>query len=54
MNQLAAVAVTRLQGELAKDGRESPAAPKGAQEKLNTLKDTIVRLRGKPKGKRFK
>lgn len=54
MNQLAAVAVTRLQGELAKDGRESPATPKGAREKLNTLKDTIVRFRGKPKGKRFK
>ncbi|KAI8529312.1 hypothetical protein RHMOL_Rhmol12G0215600 [Rhododendron molle] len=51
MNQLAAVAVTRLQGELAKDGRESPAAPKGAREKLNTLKDTIVRFRGKPKDK---
>ncbi|KAI8535043.1 hypothetical protein RHMOL_Rhmol10G0144400 [Rhododendron molle] len=48
---LADVAVTRLQGELAKDGRESPTAAKGAREKLNTLKDIIVRFHGKPKDK---
>ncbi|XP_052175717.1 chaperone protein ClpD, chloroplastic isoform X2 [Diospyros lotus] len=42
VNQLAAVAVLRLQGELAKDGREPPAL-KGAREKTSTAKSTIVR-----------
>ncbi|KAJ7957139.1 chaperone protein ClpD, chloroplastic-like [Quillaja saponaria] len=42
-NQLAAVAVSRLQGELAKDGREPFMASKGMHEKSNSRKATATR-----------
>ncbi|KAL6957451.1 hypothetical protein U1Q18_046448 [Sarracenia purpurea var. burkii] len=43
VNHLAAEAVSRLQGELAKDGREPPAAPKRSHEKLFPAKTAVAR-----------
>lgn len=51
MDRLAAVAVIRLQGELAKDGREPPAAPKRIPEKLSSQKSSVIRSSGKAKDK---
>lgn len=47
MNQLAAVAVTRLQGELAKDGTEAPAA---FADKSFPAKPSLMKSNGKTKG----
>ncbi|XP_028115408.1 chaperone protein ClpD, chloroplastic-like isoform X2 [Camellia sinensis] len=51
INHLAAVAVSRLQGELAKDGREPPARPKRAHDKLLPAKGTVVRYSEKTRDK---
>ncbi|KAH7856439.1 hypothetical protein Vadar_001468 [Vaccinium darrowii] len=51
INDLAAVAITRLQGELAKDGRGPSAAAKRGREKLSTSKGTIIRSPMKTKDK---
>lgn len=51
VNNLATVAVSRLQGELAKDGRELPAASKKLREKSFPGKVTIDRSSEKAKGK---
>ncbi|XP_059639890.1 chaperone protein ClpD, chloroplastic [Cornus florida] len=47
VNHLAAVAVSRLQGELAKDGRELPAVSKRTREKSFPGKASVVRSSGK-------
>ncbi|CAH2051062.1 unnamed protein product [Thlaspi arvense] len=49
--QLAAVAVSRLQGELAKDGRELPAPPKRPRENLLSSKASVVRSSEKTRNK---
>ncbi|XP_028058372.1 LOW QUALITY PROTEIN: chaperone protein ClpD, chloroplastic-like [Camellia sinensis] len=43
VDHLATVAVSRLQGEVAKDGRELPAAPKGTRDKSFPSKSTAIR-----------
>ena len=53
VNHLAAVAVSRLQGELAKDGSEPAATFKGMQGKSFSGKAAIVKSSGKKKGKNF-
>lgn len=52
-NHLAAVAVSRLQGELAKDGSEPSAAFGGMQGKSFSGKAAIVKYSEKRKGKKF-
>lgn len=53
VNYLAAVAVSRLQGELAKDGSQLSAAFKGMQGKSFPAKAAIVKSSEKKKGKNF-
>lgn len=50
-NDLATVAVSRLQGELAKDGRDPPTSSKRMREKSVPGKVTIDRSSEKAKGK---
>ncbi|CAL1405619.1 unnamed protein product [Linum trigynum] len=50
-NQLAAVAVTKLQGELAKEGREEPSVSKGTREKPLSRKAIALRSSEKAKEK---
>ncbi|KAA8542032.1 hypothetical protein F0562_023184 [Nyssa sinensis] len=51
VNHLAAVAISRLQGELAKDGREPPAVLKHKREKSFTGKAALVRSSEKTREK---
>ncbi|KAF5732260.1 ERD1 family protein [Tripterygium wilfordii] len=48
---LAGMALTRLQGELVKDGREPSAIPKGAREKSSNQKLSAFRSSGKAREK---
>ncbi|CAN1241996.1 Chaperone protein ClpD2, chloroplastic [Linum perenne] len=50
-NHLAAIAVTKLQGELAKDGREEPSLSKGTSEKVLSKKAAAFRSSEKAKEK---
>lgn len=50
-NDLATVAVSRLQGELAKDGRDPPTSSKRMRDKLVPGKVTIDRSSEKAIGK---
>ena len=47
---MATVAVSRLQGELAKDGREPPAVSKKTHEKSSIGKATVAKSSDKQKG----
>lgn len=51
VDKLAAVAASKLQGELAKDGRELPGASQGLGEKSLSDKATTTRLSGRTKEK---
>ncbi|KAJ8634450.1 hypothetical protein MRB53_027786 [Persea americana] len=51
IDHLATVAVSRLQGELAKDGREPPAVSKKTHEKSSIGKATVAKSSDKQKGK---
>ena len=53
MNKLAAIAASKLQGELAKDGRESSGASQGLSEKsLSNKAASATRSSGKTRGMR--
>jgi ATP-dependent Clp protease ATP-binding subunit ClpC len=50
-DHLAAIAVTTLQGELVKDGREPSVESKGKREKSFSKKAAALRSSGKSRGK---
>uniref|UniRef100_A0A1D1YXZ2 Chaperone protein ClpD2, chloroplastic n=1 Tax=Anthurium amnicola TaxID=1678845 RepID=A0A1D1YXZ2_9ARAE len=51
LNLLASAALSRLQGELAKDGREPSSPPQKLREKFPAGKSTVARTSGKTKEK---
>ena len=50
---MADVAISRLQGKLAKDGRELTASPKQTSGKLFSTKANVVRSSKKTKGEKI-
>lgn len=51
-DHLAAIAVTKLQGELAKDGREPSVESKGAREKSRSKKAAALKSSERTRGKK--